>query len=210
MDYNYFMDKIDYKKELKSLYQPKINNPIVINVPKMNYIMIDGRGNPNTSQEYVDAIQTLYPVAYGIKFACKKELAKDFGVMPLEGLWYMANMNNFSADKKDDWLWTAMIMQPDFVDKTLFQKIVKQVAVKKAPKSIDKIRFEVYDEGRSAQVMYVGPYSDEGQTIKKLHEFIIASGGKIDKHNKYHHEIYLGDPRKTDPSKLKTIIRQPY
>lgn len=204
------MEKIDYKKQQKELYQAKTNNPVTVNVPKMNYILIDGHGDPNTSQEYIDAIQTLYPVAYAIKFMCKKELEFDYGVMPLEGLWWTEKMADFKVDDKSNWLWTAMIMQPDIVTKDIFERAVNQVAGKKNPTSLDKIRFESYEEGRSAQVMYVGPYSGEGPTIIELHEFINQQGGNLDETNKHHHEIYLGDPRRTDPSKLKTIIRQPY
>ncbi len=176
----------------------------------MNFLMIDGQGDPNTSQEYIDAIQTLYPVAYTIKFMCKKELGEDFSVMPLEGLWWTEDMSKFSAANKDDWFWTAMIMQPEVVTEDIYKRAIQQVAEKKAPASISKLRFAKYDEGRAAQVMYVGPYSDEGPTILALHEFIRDHGGKLDNTNKHHHEIYLGDPRRTDPSKLKTIIRQPY
>ena len=204
------MNRIDYKKQLKELYQAKTNNPVTVNVPKMNYILIDGHGDPNTSQEYIDAIQTLYPVAYTIKFMCKKELEFDYGVMPLEGLWWTEKMADFKIDDKSNWLWTAMIMQPDIVTKDIFERAVNQVAGKKNPTSLDKISFESYEEGRSAQVMYVGPYSGEGPTIIELHEFINQQGGNLDETNTHHHEIYLGDPRRTDPSKLKTIIRQPY
>lgn len=204
------MEKIDYKKQLKELYSAKVGKPVTVEVPKMNYLTIDGHGDPNNSQEYMDAIQTLYPVAYTIKFMCKFELKKDFGVMPLEGLWWTEKMADFNVEDKSNWLWTAMIMQPDLVTKEMFEKAVKQVAEKKKPALIDKIRFEAYDEGRSAQVMYIGPYSGEGPTIMELHEFIRQQGGKLDETNKHHHEIYFSDPRRTDPSKLKTIIRQPY
>ena len=204
------MEKLDYKKEFKEFYSAKKSKPVTVNVPAMNFLMIDGKGDPNTSQEYIDAIQTLYPVAYTIKFTYKKELGKDFGVMPLEGLWWTKNMKDFSTEDKSNWLWTAMIMQPEIVTKEVFENAVKQVAGKKNPKSLSKIRFEKYHEGRSAQVMYVGPYSDEGPTILNLHSFIKDQGGKLDDTNKHHHEIYLGDPRRTDPARLKTIIRQPY
>lgn len=204
------MDKVDYKKRLKDFYQAKVNKPVVVQVPKMNFIMIDGKGDPNTSKEYIDAIQTLYPVAYTIKFTSKLGYGKDFGVMPLEGLWWTEDMTDFSAENKSNWLWTAMIMQPDVVNEDLYNKAVLQVREKKNPKSLDKLRFASYDEGRAAQVMYVGPYSDEGPTILRLHEFIKEQGGSLDDSNKHHHEIYLGDPRRTDPSKLKTIIRQPF
>ena len=204
------MDKIDYRKQLKDFYQAKLGKPVVVQVPKMNFIMIDGKGDPNTSQEYIDAIQTLYPVAYTIKFTCKNKYGKDFGVMPLEGLWWSDNMEDFINGNIKHWQWTAMIMQPELVTEDIFNEAVLQVKEKKTLKSIDKVRYASYDEGRSAQVMYEGPYSDEGPTILELHKFIKEQGGELDENNKHHHEIYLGDPRRADPSKLKTIIRQPY
>jgi hypothetical protein len=203
------MEKVDYKKLYKNLYSAKAT-PYIVDVPAMKFLMINGKGDPNNSQEYIDAIQTLYPVAYAIKFICKKELGKDFGVMPLEGLWWTEDMADFNPNDKSNWQWTAMIMQPDIVDKDVYDKAIKQVKEKKSPASIDKIRFETYDEGRAAQVLYVGPYSEEGPTIQKLHKFIKDLGGTFDDKNKHHHEIYLGDPRRADPTKLKTIIRQPF
>jgi len=208
--YNQVMNKIDYKKTLKEYYQAKQNKIATVNVPKMNFIMIDGRGDPNTSQDYIDAIQALYAVAYGIKFYCKKELGIDFSVMPLEGLWWADDMTTFTLAAKSDWLWTAMIMQPEIVDKGIFDRIIKQTKAKKNLASINKIRFESYDEGRAAQTLYVGPYADEGETIKSVHAFIDDQGGSLASTNKHHHEIYLSDPRRTDAAKLKTIIRQPY
>lgn len=204
------MVKTDYKKELRQLYSGKVSKPVVVQVPKMNFIMIDGNGDPNTSQEYIDAIQTLYPVAYTIKFTSKIKYGNDFGVMPLEGLWWTENMADFRTEDKSNWLWTAMIMQPDIITEDIFNQAVAQVREKKDLKSINKLRFESYDEGRAAQVMYVGPYSDEGPTIQELHKFISDQGGKLTNTNKHHHEIYLGDPRRTDTTRLKTIIRQPF
>jgi hypothetical protein len=204
------MNKTDYKKELKSLYSGKVGQLVAVEVPPMNFLMIDGHGDPNTSQEYIDAIQAIYPVAYTIKFTCKKDQVEDFGVMPLEGLWWTESMQDFNVKDKSNWLWTAMIMQPDIVTRELFERAVMQVAEKKNPKLLNKVRFESYDEGRAAQVMYTGPYADEGPAILQLHAFIKEQGGKLDATNKHHHEIYLSDPRRTDPSKLKTIIRQPY
>lgn len=204
------MVKTDYKKQFKELYLPKVGQPIVVNVPKMNFLKIDGKGDPNTSPEYVAAIQTLYPVAYTIKFMCKKELGQDFGVMPLEGLWWSADMSDFVTGNKENWQWTAMIMQPEVVTKDIFSRAVGQVRAKKQLPQLDKLRFEAYDEGRAAQVMYLGSYSDEGPTIQKLHAFIEEQGGSLGKTNKYHHEIYLSDPRRVDPAKLKTVIRQPF
>ncbi len=204
------MEKIDFKKELAELYSGKVGKPCVVKVPKMNFLMIDGHGDPNTSQEYVDAIQTLYPLAFALKFMCKKELGKDFTVLPLEGLWWAEDMDTFITGKKDAWSWTMMIMQPEFITNDLYERALEAVKTKKNPPAIDKVRFDVYDEGRAAQVMYVGAYADEGPTIAELHEFIAKQGGSLQETNKHHHEIYLGDPRRSDPAKLKTIIRQPF
>jgi len=204
------MSKTDYKKELKQFYNAKVGKPVVVHVPKMNFVMIDGKGDPNKSKEYIDAIQVLYPVAYTIKFTSKIKYGKDFGVMPLEGLWWTENMADFSTKDKSNWLWTAMIMQPDVVTEDMYNQAVQQVREKKAPQSLSKLRFASYAEGRAAQVMYIGPYSDEGPTIQDLHEFIAEQDGTLDGTNKHHHEIYLGDPRRTAPEKLKTIIRQPF
>jgi hypothetical protein len=176
----------------------------------MNFIMVDGKGDPNTSQEYADAIEALYPVAYTIKFTCKKKYEHDFGVMPLEGLWWAEDMSTFSVHDKSSWRWTAMIMQPSVVTNEIFSQALEQVAHKKLLRSLDKVRFATYDEGRAAQVMYIGPYADEGPTITGLHEFIRQQGGVLSGSIKHHHEIYLGDPRRTSPEKLKTIIRQPF
>lgn len=203
------MNKLDLKKTHKELYGGKVGQNTIVTVPKFKFLMVDGQGDPNSAPEYIDAIQTLYPVAYRTKFFCKAELGKDFAVMPLEGLWWADDMENFAADKSK-WSWTMMIMQPDFVTADIIDEVVAEVRDKKNPASIGKIRLEEYEEGSAAQVMYVGSYSDEGPTIENLHEFIAENGGVFDGHDQKHHEIYLGDPRRTDPAKLKTIIRQPF
>ena len=201
---------MNYKRELKALYGGRVDRPVTVDVPPMNFLKIDGHGDPNTSQEYVDAVEALYPMAYTIKCMCKKDQVEDFGVMPLEGLWWTEDMRDFSVDDKSDWLWTAMIMQPEVVTGEMFERAVEQVAGKKNPKLLSRVRFESYDEGRAAQVMYVGPYSNEGPAIERLHAFIDEQGGSLEGTDLHHHEIYLNDPRRTDPSKLKTVIRQPY
>lgn len=203
------MTKVDYKKELKKFYTARPGKPAVVTIPKMNFIIIDGKGDPSTSSDYMDAIQTLYPVAYTLKFLCKNKYGEDFRVMPLESLWWTKNMADFSEKNKNDWLWSAMIMQPAVVTAKRFAEAIELVKNKKPPKLLNKVRFEVYDEGRAAQVLHVGPYAEEGPTIKRLHAFIRQQGGKLDA-AKHHHEIYLGDPRRTDPSRLKTLIRQPF
>lgn len=202
------MSKIDFKKEFKHLYNPSAKSPSFVEVPGMNFLMIDGEGNPNTSKQFADAVETLYSLAYTLKFMLKSSDSSenDYVVPPLEGLWWMDDMNLFSEENKDLWKWTMMIMQPEFILKEHIGNALKQVKAKKNPPALDKVRFERYVEGCAAQVMYFGPYSDEGPTIKNLHSFIHDNGYK---RCEKHHEIYLSDPRKTTPEKLKTIIRQP-
>ncbi len=201
------MKKIDYKKELKHLYKPSPKTVEIVDVPDMNFLMIDGQGDPNISQEYSDAIETLYAVAYALKFTIKKgELEIDYGVMPLEGLWWVDDMSQFSIDDKADWKWTAMIMQPKYVTKELFWDACKQVEKKKNPVALSKIRFKLFSEGQAAQTMHLGPFSEEGPTVERVHAFILENKcGPVGKH----HEIYLSDIRKAAPEKWKTIIRQP-
>lgn len=201
--------KVDYKKELSKLYKPK-SRPEVVVVPAMQFVMINGEGDPNTAKMYTDAVRTLFAVSYTLKFMCKKQLGADYAVMPLEGLWWAEDMAHFLTTPKSEWLWTAMIMQPPMITQELFMQAKTEVAKKGKGPLLDAIRFETYDEGRAAQVMYTGAYSDEGPTIQQLHVFIADHGGVLTKTTKHHHEIYLGDPRRTVPDKLKTIIRQPF
>jgi len=201
------MAKIDYKKELKHLYQPSVKEVEVVDVPQMNFLMIDGKGDPNTSQAFQDAVGALYSLAYTLKFMIKKRAAGiDYGVMPLEGLWWVDDMTQFSIKKKDEWKWTLMIMQPEVVTKELFKEAVEEVRNKKNPVALSNIRFESFSEGKSAQIMFIGPFAEEGPTIEKVHTYITENGYTL---SGKHHEIYLSDMRKTAPEKLKTIIRQP-
>jgi len=199
------MEKIDLKKELKQLYNPSTKEVTIINVPDMNFLMVDGEGAP-ASPEYVASLEALYPVAYALKFKVKKDKGIDYGVMPLEGLWWMEDMAKFSVDRKDEWKWTNMIMQPKYVTEADFKTAIQQVRKKKSPTALDKVRFECYHEGKAAQIMHLGPYSTEGFNVQKIHEAIKAAGYQL---SGKHHEIYLGDPRRTAPEKLKTVLRQP-
>lgn len=203
------MKKIDLKKEFKELYSGK-KSPSVVTVPEQKIISIEGKGDPGKSEEYMDAIQTLYPVAYSMKFISKLSYKKDYVVMPLEGLWWADDMSDFISGKRDNWKWKLFIVQPRFITKSIFNTAVKEVEKKKKPVAIKKIAFEKIKEGKSAQIVHVGPYSEEGPTVQKLHDFIESEGGKFTGNSQLHHEIYLGDPRKTAPEKLKTIIRQPF
>lgn len=200
------MPKIDFKKEYKELYKPKPNEVSFIEFPKLNYLAIDGKGDPNTSQEYKDSIEALMSVSYKTKFIMKKEHQKDYVVMPLEGLWWTDDPDNFSVDDKTNWNWKSLIMQPDFVKKEYFKQAKEEVAKKKNLPSLDKIEFIKFDEGLSAQILHIGPFSDEGPTVKKLQSKIEENSYDF---NGLHHEIYLSDIRKAKPEKLRTIIRQP-
>lgn len=208
------MTKIDFKKELKHLYGPSKKEVVSVEVPKMDFLMIDGKGDPNTSQEYQDAIEALFSVSYDIKFSIKKgpsSLDIDYGVMPLEGLWWVDDMSKFNINNKSDWKWTAMIMQPSNEDFSISQDRVdasiEKVKKKKDPPSLSKLRYEKYVEGTSAQIMHIGPFSEEGPTIEKIHHYIKENGEKL---RGKHHEIYLSDFRRAAPEKLKTVIRQPF
>ena len=200
------MAKRDFKKELKHLYGPSKKEFSVVDVPPMNFIMIDGRGDPNSAQEYKDAVTTLYPVAYTIKFAIKEQSEVNFGVMPLEGLWWVPDMELFSVEDKDAWYWTAMIMQPELVSRELFEETCQKVKEKKDPPSLDKLRLESYHEGLCVQLMHIGPYADEAPNIARMHQLAFEQGYQL---RGKHHEIYLNDPNRTAPEKLKTVIRQP-
>lgn len=200
------MATLDLKRELKELYNPSAKVISVVKVPTLNYLQVDGTGDPNTAQAYQDAVEALYSVAYTLKFTIKKAQGVDYAVMPLEGLWWVEDMTKFTVTDKGVWLWTMMILQPKYVTGALVRQAVEQAGKKKDLPSLSKLRFEKYAEGTAAQIMYIGSYADEGPTIAKLHEYIISSGHEL--YGK-HHEIYLCDPRKTAPEKLKSVIRQP-
>lgn len=200
------MKEIDLKKELKQLYNPSAKEVSVVDVPAMNYLMIDGEGDPNTAKSFADAVEALFTVSYAIKFKVKKgTLAIDYGVMPLEGLWWSDDMSSFTVADKSRWKWTTMIMQPSFVTQDLIEQAMKEVKEKKNPAALPKLRWESFSEGRCAQIMHIGPFSEEGPTVQKVHSFIDSIGKRVGKH----HGIYLSDIRKAAPAKWKTVIRQP-
>ncbi|MCU0644200.1 MAG: GyrI-like domain-containing protein [bacterium] len=202
------MKKIDLKKDLRHLFNPSAKKVEIVVVPKMNFLMIDGKGDPNTSQDFKDAVEAIFGLSYTIKFIVKKsELAIDYGVMPLEGLWWTDNMSSFTIEDKSSWKWTLMIMQPEFITLDLVDKASEGLVRKKNPAALGKIRFESFVEGKSAQVMHIGPFSEEGPTVKLVHKFIKENGSEI---RGKHHEIYLSDIRKGDPARWKTVIRQPF
>lgn len=200
------MDIQDWTKSMKAVYFSPVGIMELVEVPAMNFLMTDGSGDPNTSADYQMVIELLYGLAYSLKFMLKREKLLEYKVFPLEGLWWVDDMTSFFSGRKSDWLWTMMIAQPDAVTEEHIEAAMIEVRRKKSPEGLDRVRFERFDEGLSAQVMYLGPYSAEGPTIQRLHAFIQENNyrprGK-------HHEIYLGDPRRSAPEKLRTLIRQP-
>jgi hypothetical protein len=200
------VDKIDFKKQFKQLYKPSTKKVDVVEVPRWNYLMVDGEGDPNRSQSFQNAIDVLYSLAYAVKFMIKKgDTGIDYGVLPLEGLWWSDDMTSFSVGNKDSWKWTLMIMQPDLVTEELVQKAIEQVRAKKNPVSLPLARFESFEEGKSAQIMHIGPFSEEGPTIEKVHAFIVKAGSQ---RRGKHHEIYLSDIRRAAPENWKTMRHQ--
>jgi hypothetical protein len=191
--------------DMKKLLAPSAAQPEIVDVPDLAFLMIDGTGDPVTSKAYADAIGALYSLSYGAKFALKKT-GLEFRVMPLEGLWWSDDPEAFLLGKRADWQWTAMIMQPDAVTAEIVEKVRAEAMSKKPQPALSKVRFARFHEGLAAQVMHIGPYSAEGPTIKRLHDFIAERGHRL---KGKHHEIYLGDPRRAAPDKLKTIVRQP-
>jgi len=204
------MAKKDLSMELQELYFPSAKEPVSVNVPKMSFLMVDGQGDPNTSIDYMNAIGALYSVAYTTKFMLKKSAkGKDFVVMPLESLWWTDDPGDFLNGKKEKWHWTAMIMVPKQVTKKVIEETIAQLKKKGKDRELSalpKLRLDEFDEGPCAQMMHIGPYSEERPNIERLHKHIQRNGHKI---VGKHHEIYLGDPRRTKPEKLKTVIRQP-
>lgn len=201
------MEKLDFKKQLKHLYGPSATKVEVADVPQMNFLMVDGEGNPNTSKSFSDAIEALFSVSYTLKFMVKNgETGVDYGVLPLEALWWADDMSAFERGDKDSWKWTVMIMQPEFISSHMVEKAMEDVKRKKNPVSLPLVRFETFKEGKTAQILHIGPFTEEGPTIEKVHLFIKDNGSqRVGKH----HEIYLSDIRRAAPDKWKTIVRQP-
>jgi hypothetical protein len=201
------LERVDHRKQLKSLYGASVA-PSVVDVPAMTFLMLDGRGDPNTSPDYASAIAALYSVAFTMKFGFKRGPQRiDFAVMPLEGLWWADDPKSFLLGDKSQWQWTMMIMQPDFIRRADVDDAIATAARKRPNPMLAALRFESFAEGRAAQMLYVGPYAAEGPAIAQLHAFIEEQGGKL---AGKHHEIYLSDPRRVPVEKLKTIIRQPF
>ncbi|MEN8114186.1 MAG: GyrI-like domain-containing protein [Actinomycetota bacterium] len=200
------MEKLDLKRQLREFYGPSAKQCSVVDVPEWQFLMVDGAGDPNTSQAYSEAIEALYAMSYTLKFMSKNVVGVDYTVMALEGLWWVDDMAEFSMDDKSAWKWTAMILQPDHISDAHVTKAAEEARRKKDLPALDLLRLEALHEGLAVQIMHVGPYSDEPPTIERLHQFASEQGYRL---RGKHHEIYLSDPRRTAPEKLRTVIRQP-
>ncbi len=199
--------KVDFKSSLDS-YRAKHLQFRILDVPSLQYLMVDGHGDPDSAPEYADAIAALYPVAYAIKFASKRELGRDYVVPPLEALWWASDMEVFTAARdKSEWDWTAMIMVPGWITPGMVEEAVAKAGAKNRPASLDRIRVETLEEGRCVQTLHIGPYDDEAEVLARLHRDVIPDAGL--RMTGKHHEIYLSDPRRVEAAKLRTILRQP-
>ena len=201
------MDKVDFKVTLKEYYAARPRTFSQVVVPEFTYLMVDGSGDPNTSPQYSTAIEALYTLSYTLKFMSKGELSRDYTVPPLEGLWWSNDMADFEKGNRTAWLWSAMIMLPEWITPALFREGVAVAAKRKPECDLSRVRSEALNEGLSVQTLFIGPYRDEAPVISELHTSYLPANDLVE--NGKHHEIYLSDPRRTDPAKLRTIIRQP-
>ncbi len=200
-------DKIDFKKTLDT-YRATSGKFRIVEVPEMQYLKVDGRGDPNTSPEYSAALEALYPVAYKLKFASKRELGLDYVVPPLEGLWWAADMEAFTAARdKSQWEWTMMIMTPNWIEQSLFESSLATVGAKNPPTKLGEVRLASLAEDSCVQTLHIGSFDDEAEVLERMHnEFIPENGFRM---TGKHHEVYFSDPRKVAPEKMRTILRQP-
>lgn len=201
------LKKSDIKRDRKDLYAPRAGEFQLVDVPELPFLMVDGKGDPNTSKSYQDAVAALYAVSYALKFASKQRLGQDYVVAPLEGLWSADDPATFITRAKDEWQWTMMITQPGWITAAMVDEAIRLTTTKKDLPAVDRVRFDRYPEGLSAQVLHIGSYDDEAPVLERLHHEFMPANGLV--FNGRHHEIYLSDPRKTEPSKLRTILRQP-
>jgi hypothetical protein len=202
------MEKLDFKKIYKELYAPSTKKVSEVEVPKIKFLMIDGQGNPNTAEEFQVKTEALYAVSYTAKFMAKAlPTPVDYTVMPMEGLWWSDDMDDFTSGNKDNWKWTIMIMQPDVITDDMMHEAIEQAGKKKDNPYIKNLRFETYAEGKAAQIMHIGPYDTEDENIAKIHKYIEENGHQL---SGLHHEIYLSDARRTAPEKWRTVVRQPF
>lgn len=200
------MAKIDFKRSMKALYAPSTKRFALVDVPRMQFVKVDGQGDPNSAADYRQGLEWLYSVSYALKFASAEALGKDYVVPPLEALWFADDMSAFVKRSKQKWRWSQLIMVPDWITRKMFEAAVAKTS-KKLGSPPASLRLEPYDEGLSVQIMHVGSYDDEAPVIARLHKEYLPANGLAE--NGLHHEIYLSDPRKVEAAKLKTVLRQP-
>lgn len=200
------MKKVDFKKTMKALYDAPRGRFVQIDLPKLRYVMVDGRGNPNSAPSYKTSIEWLFSTGYAMKFSAKREVDRDYVVPPLEGLWWADDPADFVARRKDAWQWTMMIMAPDFVGQDIYEAAVAKTHDKLGVPP-ETLRLEPLTEGACLQTLHIGSCDDEGPILAQLHDELMPTQ-KLTFNGK-HHEIYLSDPRRTPAAKLKTILRQP-
>jgi len=200
------VEKTDLRKQFEHLYSPSAREAEIVRVPALKFAMVDGRGDPNGSPAFQDAVQALYGVSYTLKFSMKMAGVADWTVLPLEGLWWADGDAEFHLERKDDWCWTLLIAQPGFVKKKDVTAAIGHVARKKPSAALEQLRLERFAEGLSAQILHVGPYAEEAPTIARLEAFAHQNGYRF---SGRHHEIYMSDPRRCAPDRLKTVIRHP-
>ncbi len=208
-------DRVDFKKEYKELYMPP-KTPMIIDVPSMKYVMVDGKGNPNDNPTYQNAMEILYGLSFTIKMSKMSDMKIkgyfDYVIPPLEGLWWVNDHQDgtINVDNKDNFCWTSMIRQPDFVTEEVYTWALDVLKRKKPHLDYSNVRFATYEEGKCVQIMHIGSYDTETSSIRQMQEYIEKQGYSFDMNDKRkHHEIYLGNPRRIAVGRLKTVIRQP-
>ena len=204
------MSKTDFKKTHKDWYQPSARAVSLVTLPKMNFLQVDGEGHPGKSEQFQAAVEALYKTAYTLKFLFKTRPKPegwfDYVVPPLEGLWWMKDNRAFDPGHPEDWRWTVMIMLPDYFTPDLVETVIRQLREENDLPALSRLRLEAFEEGKSVQIMHIGPYDQEGPAIARMHAFAAENGLEV--HGK-HHEVYLSAPGRTAPEKLKTVIRHP-
>lgn len=201
------MQNYDIKKERRDLYAARRDRIDLVDVPRMGYLMVDGHGDPNTSADYRAVVEALYTTAYAVRAIAKKKLDRTHTVGPLEGLWSADDLRVFKTREHDSWVWTLMIVQPDWVTSSMVDEAMDQVETSKNLSAGHRVRFDDYAEGRCAQTLHVGPYDEEGPTIARMHDEFMPAEKLVPRG--HHHEIYLSDARRVEPARLRTILRQP-
>ncbi|MDT0266886.1 GyrI-like domain-containing protein [Streptomyces sp. DSM 44915] len=201
------MTRYDIKRELKWVYAPRNRDWELVEVPAQRFIAVDGAGDPNTSDDYARAVEALYTVAYAIKFTSKRALERDFVVGPLEGLWWSDRYEAFTSRAKDEWRWRMLISQPDWITEAAVEDAKRTTMAKKGLPAIPDVQLRTLEEGTSAQLLHVGSYDDEAPALARLHDAYLAAHRL--RPTGHHHEVYLSDPRRTEPARLRTVLRQP-